>query len=247
MGIVNATPDSFYDGGAYDPIARAHQLVDEGADWIDVGGESTRPGAAPVDEDEELRRVLPVIRAVADRTRVSIDTTRPGVAAAALRAGAQILNDIHALRDPKMVAVSADAAGVVLMHSRGTPQTMGRLTTYQDLVEEVRAELLAAAERARAPERWIDPGIGFAKTAPQSLTLLRHLDRLVDTGLPVVVGASRKSFIGHTLGLSSPEDRLYGSLAAAADAWQRGASVLRVHDVRETRQVLDLLHAIAVA
>lgn len=247
MGVVNATPDSFYDGGRYDPIERGWQLLEEGADWIDVGGESTRPGAAPVDEEEELRRVLPVIRALATRATVSVDTTRPRVAAAALAAGARVLNDVRGLRDPELARVSADAWGVVVMHSRGTPQTMAGLTDYADVVEEVRAELLEAAGRARAPRVWIDPGIGFAKTAAQSLRLLRHLDRLVDTGLPVLVGASRKSFIGATLHLSSPGDRLYGSLAAAADAWSRGAEVLRVHDVRETRQVLDLLHAIAGA
>lgn len=247
MGIINATPDSFYDGGQYEPIARAEQLVSEGADWIDVGGASTRPGATPVDEAEELRRVLPVVRALAGQVPVSIDTTLPRVAAQALAAGAQIINDIHGLRDPEMAALSADAWGVVVMHSRGTPQTMGRLTDYQDVVEEVRSELLAAAARARAPRVWIDPGIGFAKTAAQSLRLLRRLDRLVETGLPVLVGASRKSFIGAALGLSSPDDRLYGSLAAAAHAWEQGASVLRVHDVRETRQVLDLLHAVAAA
>lgn len=247
MGIVNATPDSFYDGGAYDPVAHAARLLDEGADWIDVGGESTRPGARPVDEEEELRRVLPVIASLAGRAPVSIDTTRPRVAAAALRAGASIVNDIRGLADPEMVAVSADAWGVVVMHSRGTPETMGRLVEYEDLVEEVRASLLASAARCRAPRVWIDPGIGFAKTAAQSLRILRELPRLVDTGLPVLVGASRKSFIGHTLGLSSAADRLYGSLAAAAAAWQQGASVLRVHDVRETRQTLDLLSAIANA
>jgi len=247
MGIVNATPDSFYDGGAYDPVTRAGQLLDEGADWIDVGGESTRPGARAIDEEEELHRVLPVIRALAGRATLSIDTTRPRVAAAALRAGASVINDVRGLADPEMVAVSADAWGVVVMHSRGTPETMGRLVDYDDVVLEVREQLLAAAARCRAPRVWIDPGIGFAKTAAQSLRLLRELPRLVETGLPVLVGASRKSFIGLTLGLSSPGDRLYGSLAAAAHAWLLGASVLRVHDVRETRQTLDLLHAIANA
>lgn len=247
MGIVNATPDSFYDGGRYDPVAHGERLLREGADWIDVGGESTRPGAAPVDEEEELRRVLPVVRALAPVTTVSVDTTRPRVAAQALRAGAMVINDVRGLADSEMARVSADAWGAVLMHSRGTPATMGQLTAYQDVVEEVRAALLDAAGRCRAPRVWIDPGIGFAKTADQSLLLLRRLDRLVDTGLPVLVGASRKSFIGRALHLSSPDDRLYGSLAAAAHAWSQGASVLRVHDVHETRQVLDLLHAIAQA
>lgn len=247
MGIVNATPDSFYDGGRYDPVAHAERLLAEGADWVDIGGASSRPGAEVVDPDEEARRVLPVVRALAPAATVSIDTTRPRVAAAALAAGASIVNDIGGLTDPEMAAVSADAWGAVVMHSRGDPQTMSRLTDYQDVVEDVRAWLVAAAGRARCARVWIDPGIGFAKTAEQSLKLLRHLDRLVETGIPVLVGASRKSFIGRTLGLSSPEDRLYGSLSAAAHAWIMGASVLRVHDVRETRQVLDLLYAIQTA
>lgn len=245
MGVVNATPDSFYDGGRVpDLIAHARRLVAEGADWIDVGGESTRAGAAPVDEDEELRRILPIIEALRDETTLSVDTTHPRVAARALAAGARVVNDVRGLSDPEMVAVSADAWGVVVMHSRGTPATMGQLTTYGDVVAEVREFLVAAATRCRAPRVWIDPGIGFAKTAAQSRHLLSQLSVLVDTGWPVLVGASRKSFIGATLGLPDPADRLYGSLAAAAAAWQRGASVFRVHDVLATRQLLDLLAAL---
>lgn len=245
MGILNVTPDSFYDGGRHtDPVGAAQQMLDEGADWIDVGGASTRSGAAPVDPVEEMARVIPVIRALSGRTTLSVDTTSPEVAAAALLAGAGVLNDISGLEDPAMAALSADAAGVVVMHMRGTPATMQRLCDYDDVVEEVRASLLASAARARCPSVWIDPGIGFAKTAAQSLRLLARLDRLVDTGLPVLVGASRKSFIGATLGLSQPGDRLYGSLGAAAHAWMRGAAVLRVHDVRATREMLDLLWSI---
>lgn len=244
MGVVNCTPDSFFDGGAYDPVAQARRLIAEGADWIDVGGESTRPGAAPVDEEEELRRVLPVIRSVAAERPVSVDTTRPRVAAAALAAGATILNDIDGLANPEMAAISAEYWGVVVMHRRGDPRTMRGLTDYDDVVAEVRQRLVEAAGRARCARIWIDPGIGFAKTPAQSLRLLHHLDQLVNTGLPVLVGASRKSFIGATLGLPDPADRLPGSLAAAAAAWLAGASVLRVHDVAATRQALDLLWAI---
>lgn len=248
VGVVNATPDSFYDGGRHaDAVAHAESLVAEGADWIDVGGESTRAGAASVDEAEELRRVLPVVRALAGRVTVSIDTVKPRVAAAALAAGATVLNDVSGLRDPEMVAVSADAAATVVMHMRGTPATMVTLIDYQDLVEEVRAALLEAAARARSPEVWIDPGIGFAKTAPQSLLLLRRLDRLVDTGLPVLLGASRKSFIGRTLGVERPDDRLPGSLAAALWGAEAGVGALRVHDVAATRQALHLWAAIQTA
>lgn len=247
MGVVNCTPDSFFDGGAYDPIQQARALIAAGADWIDVGGESTRPGAAPVDEDEELRRVLPVIRAVAAEIPVSIDTTRPRVAASALAAGARVLNDIDGLQDPELAAMSADFWGVVVMHRRGDPRTMRGLTDYADVVSEVRDRLCEAAARARSSRVWIDPGIGFAKTPQQSLRLLGQLPALVQTGWPVLVGASRKSFIGATLGLPDPNQRLPGSLAAACAAWLHGAEVLRVHDVAETRQALDLLWAMTRA
>ena len=238
MGVVNCTPDSFFDGGAYSPVARAHQLIAEGADWIDVGGESTRPGAAPVDPEEELRRILPVIGSVGAMVPVSVDTTHASVAA-----GARILNDIDGLSQPEMAAISADYWGAVVMHRRGDPRTMRGLTDYVDVVAEVRQHLIEAAGRARCAHVWIDPGIGFAKTPSQSLKLLQQLPALVETGLPVLVGASRKSFIGATLGLPDPADRLPGSLAAACAAWLAGAEVLRVHDVAATRQALDLLWA----
>jgi len=248
VGVLNCTPDSFFDGGVRPSLDRqladAMAMLQAGADWIDVGGESTRPGATPVDAHEECRRVLPVIRALAPLTTVCIDTTKASVAARALAAGATIINDVTGLRDPEMAAVSADAAATVVMHMRGTPETMRGLTDYQHLIVEVRDALLAAAERARSPEVWLDPGIGFAKSAPQSLSLLKHTEALVATGLPVYIGASRKSFIGHTLGLDSPADRLPGSLAAVAAAFQRGARAFRVHDVAETRQLLDLMWAV---
>jgi dihydropteroate synthase len=248
VGILNCTPDSFYDGGVRpsldQQVADARAMIAAGADWIDVGGESTRPGADFVDIEEECRRVLPVIRALHSHTTVCIDTRKAAVAARALAAGAQIINDVSGLADPEMPAVTADARATVVMHMRGTPETMRGLTHYDHLIQEVRDQLLAAADRARSPEVWLDPGIGFAKSAAQSLALLRHTRALVDTGLPVYIGASRKSFIGHTLGLPSAADRLAGSLAAVAATYQRGARAFRVHDVRQTRELLDLLYAI---
>ncbi|MEL6342675.1 MAG: dihydropteroate synthase [Myxococcota bacterium] len=248
MGIVNVTPDSFYDGGRHgDSIAHARQLVSEGADWIDVGGESTRPGAEPVPVQEELARVLPVIEALSAEVPVSVDTTKPAVAQAAAAAGATILNDVRGLRDPEMVAVSALFDKTVIMHSRGTPKTMRGLTEYSDLIAEVRDVLVERAEQCKSREVWLDPGIGFAKGASQSLSLLKHLPTLVATGYPVLVGASRKSFIGRTLDRPDADDRLAGSLAAAAAAAIRGAAALRVHDVRATRDVVALLYAIEQA
>ncbi len=248
VGILNCTPDSFFDGGVRPSLARqvddAHAMLAAGADWIDVGGESTRPGAAAVDAEEECRRVLPVIQALAGEAVVCIDTAKASVAARALAAGARVINDVTGLRDPDMAAVTADAQATVVMHMRGTPSTMRGMTDYTDLLHDVRTALLTAAARARSPEVWIDPGIGFAKTAAQSLSLLRHTDNLVATGLPVYIGASRKSFIGHTLGQPNAEERLAGSLAAVAAAYQRGARAFRVHDVAETRQLLDLLRAV---
>lgn len=245
VGILNATPDSFYDGGRWpDLVARGEEMIAAGADWLDIGGESTRPGAAPVSADEEWDRVRPLLEGLRGTVPLCIDTTKPEVARRAAAAGAVVLNDVRGLEDPEMVAASGDFQATVLMHSRGTPQTMGRLTDYADLVAEVRALLLERAARARSPEVLLDPGIGFAKTPAQSLALLRHTDRLVSTGLPVYIGASRKSFIGRTLGLPAAEDRLPGSLAAAAAAYHGGAVAFRVHDVAAHRQLLDLLAAV---
>ena len=251
VGILNCTPDSFFDGGLRLTLERqladAHDMIRAGADWIDVGGESTRPGAAPVDAEEECRRVLPVIRALAGHTTVCIDTAKAAVAARAIAAGATVINDVTGLRDPEMAAVTADAEATVVMHMRGTPSTMAGLNRYDALLHEVRDALLASADRVRSAQVWLDPGIGFAKSAPQSLSLLKHTEALVNTGLPVYIGASRKSFIGHTLGLPSAQDRLPGSLAAVAATWQRGTRAFRVHDVAEARQLLDLLCAIEAA
>ena len=245
MGIINVTPDSFSDGGLHgNGVAHAAALLEAGADWIDVGGESTRPGAPAVNADDEWARVRPVIEAFSSDAVVSIDTSKPTVAARALDKGARIINDVTGLRHPEMAAVTADAEATVVMHMRGTPQTMQTLTDYTDPVAEVLEWLHERASRARSAAVWIDPGIGFAKTAQQSLQLLAATDRFVASGHPVLVGASRKSFIHHVTNAPDPHDRIGGSLAAVAAAWSQGAQAFRVHDVRETRQLLDLLHAI---
>lgn len=245
VGVVNCTPDSFFDGGAHaDPVAHARRLLAEGADWLDVGGESTRPGAAAVDARTEWSRIQPVVEALADRAVVCVDTSKAAVARQAADAGARVLNDVTGLRDPEMVAASAAFALTVVMHMRGTPRSMSALTDYEDLTADVVAALVSGAARARSAQVSIDPGIGFAKSAAQSLRLLHDTAALVATGLPVYIGASRKSFIGHTLGLPAPSDRLAGSLGAVAAAFQRGARIFRVHDVAETRQLIDMMLAI---
>lgn len=252
MGIVNVTPDSFSPGGRYlDPeaaAAHALRLEAEGADLIDVGGESTRPGAAPVSAREELRRVLPVLAALQGKLSVpiSIDTTKAEVAEESIKAGAQVVNDISALRfDPEMgPLVARTGVGVILMHMQGTPQTMQDNPTYADVVDEVRSFLAARAQAAvtagvAGEQVAVDPGIGFGKTVEHNLDLLRRLPALVELGLPVVVGPSRKSFIGAVLGLPV-DQRLEGTLAACAVAVARGADVVRVHDVAPVRRVVDM-------
>ena len=251
MGVLNVTPDSFSDGGAWvDPSAalrHARRMAREGADWIDVGGESTRPGALPVPLREELRRVLPVVEALAaEGFVVSIDTSKAAVARACLRAGASIVNDVSALRgDRRMARVCAEAgARVVLMHLRGRPRTMQRAPAYRDVTAEVgaflceRTDFALRAGISRDKILW-DPGIGFGKTAEHSLELLRHLDKLGRPGWPLLVGTSRKSFIGQTLG-RRVGDRLFGTAASVAAAVLRGAAVIRVHDVREMSDVVRL-------
>jgi dihydropteroate synthase len=250
MGIVNATPDSFSDGGAYDPLARGLQLAEEGADILDVGGESTRPDAKPVDAAEERRRTEGVVRELVKRTGlpISIDTTKGAVAAAAVGAGAEIVNDVSGLvRDPELARAAAGAA-LCLMHMRGTPQDMQSRAIYSDLHGEVERELTEALERACAagipPERVaLDPGLGFAKTGAHNLRLLRRLRELTQLGRPLVVGASRKSFIGAATGRPAP-DRLIGSVAAAVIGASNGAAVLRVHDVAATREALAVADAV---
>ncbi len=247
MGVLNVTPDSFSDGGRHaDPVAAGMEMAAQGADIIDVGGESTRPGASPVPPEEEQRRVLPVVSALAGAGLcVSVDTRNAGTMAAALDAGAAIVNDVSALQhDPGAAPVLArGTCTVILMHMRGTPQTMMQHAAYADVALEVRTELaqrIAYAEAAGiARARLVlDPGLGFAKTAEQSLELLRRLPELGTLGLPIVVGASRKAFIGAAGGEAVAARRVAGSIAAALFAVDRGAAILRVHDVPETRQAL---------
>lgn len=256
MGILNVTPDSFFDGGrhaALDAALRhAEGLLQQGADIVDVGGESSRPGAAPVPEAEELRRTEPVIQAVVKRFGcvVSIDTVKSGVARAALEAGALIVNDISAMTfDPMMLEVpQAFGAGVVLNHIQGRPETMQRDPRYGDVTSEVRDFLLAriqllAAVGVAVDRIAVDPGIGFGKRVADNYRLIEELDKLAGLGCPILVGASRKSFIAKTPGLEA-SDRLAPSLAAAVYAALKGASVLRVHDVKETREALAMVDAL---
>ena len=244
MGIVNVTPDSFSDGGRYldstAAIAHGRELIGDGADILDIGGESTRPGAAEVSAADEKARVLPVIEALAaDGARISVDTSKAEVAAAALAAGAAIVNDVTALGDPEMAAVCAAAGcGLVLMHMKGTPRTMQDDPVYDDVVAEVRdflARRLAVATSAGVEvERvWLDPGIGFGKTVEHNLELIARIDRLAELGRPVVIGASRKNFIGVVTG-REVDQRIGGSIATNVLALANGAAVLRVHDVAET-------------
>lgn len=258
MGILNVTPDSFSDGGLFlDPeaaVARARRMVEEGADIVDVGGESTRPGSDPVPPEEERKRILPVIEALAPELDVpiSVDTRRAEVAAAALGAGATIVNDVTAGADPEMFAVVRDAsAGMVLMHMKGEPKTMQQDPRYDDVVAEVRAYLEARLEAAaaagiEADRLCVDPGIGFGKTLEHNLLLLRHVDALVDLGRPVLVGPSRKSFIGALLDLPA-DQRVEGTLGAISWLAGRGVHAVRVHDVREAVRALRVVDAIARA
>jgi len=253
MGVVNVTPDSFSDGGLFlDPeaaIAHGVELAEAGAEILDVGGESTRPGAEPVGVEEELGRVVPVIQGL-QGSRISIDTSKAAVAAAALDAGAEIVNDVTALRgDPKMAGLCAERdATVVLMHMLGEPRTMQRDPRYDDVVADVKAFLAERLEVAVAAgiaedRVWLDPGIGFGKTGAHNMELLRRLGELRELGRPLVIGTSRKSFIGRLDG--SPADgRLGGTIASSVLAAAEGADVLRVHDVAEMRQALAVAAAI---
>ncbi|MBS1860149.1 MAG: dihydropteroate synthase [Actinobacteria bacterium] len=255
MGVVNVTPDSFSDGGLYlDPdaaIAHGEELAADGAAILDVGGESTRPGAEPVSAEEELRRVRPVVEGLAPLgVAISVDTSKATVAAAALDGGARVVNDVTALRgDPQMAALVADrGAGVILMHMAGEPRTMQVDPHYEDVVAEVReflAARLAVAVAAGIDEEriWLDPGIGFGKTDEHNFELLRGLGELASLGRPLVVGTSRKSFIGRADG-SGTDDRLGGTIATSVLAAAAGAAVLRVHDVRELAEALDVVNAV---
>ncbi len=266
MGIVNVTPDSFSDGGRYldaaAAVAHAEQLAREGADILDVGGESTRPGAEPVSAEEELRRVLPVLEGIAAidspaRPQISIDTSKASVASAALQAGASLVNDVSALRaDPQMAEVVADSgAECCLMHMLGEPRTMQRGPRYSDVVDEVMAFLterlqVAVGEGISEQRIMLDPGIGFGKTVAHNLELLDRLDELTALGRPIVVGTSRKSFLARVLegaggpsAADAPEGRLAGTIATNVLALERGASVFRVHEVAPVRDALAVAAA----
>lgn len=259
LGVLNVTPDSFSDGGRWlDPeraVARGVEMAEEGADAIDIGGESTRPGSQPVPAEEERRRVVPVLRGLRDRLpssriRICVDTSKPEVAAAALDAGADIVNDITSLQsDPAMAPlVARTGAALVLMHMRGTPATMQKDPRYADLMGEIASELRSAWQRARdsgiADDRIVlDPGIGFGKTAGHTLEILDRLALLASLGRPILVGVSRKSFLGEVTGLPVGE-RLEASLAAGSVAIVNGATILRVHDVAATVRMARTVDAI---
>lgn len=257
MGILNVTPDSFSDGGVHFELSKAvHaalQMESDGASIIDIGGESTRPGAEPVSAEEEIARTVPVIEEIRRRSSVpiSIDSSKAAVCEAALDAGANMVNDVTALRaDPGMCALVARRhIPVILMHMRGEPRTMQTLTDYGDVVEDVKRELAGFREQAidagvKREQIFVDPGIGFAKTFDQNLEILARCRELSELG-PVVIGASRKAFIGHLTGRDAGPERSIGSLAAVAAAFRGGAAVVRVHDVRATADFLRVLTAIA--
>jgi dihydropteroate synthase len=257
MGIVNVTPDSFYDGGKrFDTeraVSDALEMIHVGAEIIDIGGESTRPGAQPVPLEEELRRVIPVIRGLRARSNVplSIDTYKEAVARAALDAGADIVNDISALRfDPRMAElIASESVPVILMHMQGVPRTMQLQPHYQDVVREVNdflTERIRSALEAGIPRERIiiDPGIGFGKTLAHNLALLKDISSFKSLGQPLLVGISRKAFIGKILNAAGPQERLEGSLAAAVVAAVSGANMIRAHDVGETHRALRVADAI---
>jgi dihydropteroate synthase len=261
MGVLNVTPDSFSDGGRWADldaaVAQGRRLVAEGADVVDVGGESTRPGAEPVAEAEERRRVVPVVEALAGEVRVSVDTRHAAVAEAAISAGATLVNDVSASL-AAVVAAAGGGVGFVAMHMLGDPRTMQADPRYDDVVAEVWGFLVARARAAAAlgiEEVWVDPGIGFGKTVTHNLALLAHLDSLVAEGFPVLVGTSRKRFLGELAAAADgrppgeatdPDDRLAGSVATAAWAMWHGAGMVRAHDVRATvmarQRVMETMH-----
>ncbi|HEX2056284.1 MAG TPA: dihydropteroate synthase [Nitrospiraceae bacterium] len=256
MGVLNVTPDSFFDGGLYQTeagaVARAKQMVEEGVDVIDIGAESSRPGSEPISESEELKRLIPIVEALHQVVSVplSVDTTKSGVARRAIEAGASIVNDISAMTfDPDMARVVAESgAGIVLMHMQGVPRTMQRAPRYDDVVGEVRSFLGGRIETAvgagiSRKQIMLDPGIGFGKLLEHNLTLLAHLETFTQLGRPLLVGLSRKGFLGQLLHQPVGE-RLFGTAAAAALAVQQGATILRVHDVGPMRDVIRTVTAI---
>lgn len=257
MGILNVTPDSFSDGGEFfgldAAVTQAAKMLDEGARIIDVGGESTRPGAEPVSPEEELNRVLPVVERILEahpETVISVDTYRASTAAAALDAGASIINDVSAISDLGMAEVAAETGvPVVLMHMLGEPKSMQKNPRYEDVVREVRDYLAGRAERAIAAgvaeeSIILDPGIGFGKTLEHNLKLLDRLDAIVGLGFPVLMGASRKSFLRKIAGSNDAKARLFATLASNVMAYERGAAIFRVHDVRPNREALEVAAAV---
>ena len=262
MGVLNITPDSFSDGGKFfshdQAIAHAEQMIDEGADIIDIGGESTRPGSEFISAEEELRRVLPVIERITTNSEVpvSIDTTKPAVARAAIEAGAEIVNDISGLRfDPALAAVvTSTGAGLVLMHSRGTPKDMQKLPPVQAIILEVatgwRESISVANRYGVSPESIaLDPGIGFGKTVEQNVELIAKLDQLTAefAGFPILIGTSRKSFLGKILNEAPADRRLYGTIASIAASVLKGAHIVRVHDVKSAVEAVKIADAILAA
>ncbi len=255
MGVLNVTPDSFSDGGVYfdnveKVISQAKQMATEGADIIDIGGESTRPGSESVSETEELRRVLPVIERLVKELSVpiSIDTYKPRVAREALKAGAKIINDVTGLTNPEMVKVAAEfKCPVVIMHMQGQPKTMQTNPHYNDVIEDIKnffKERIAVAQMAGVSEIILDPGIGFGKTLEHNLTILKRLSELTNLGFPLLIGPSRKSFIGQLTGGLPATERLEGTIAAVVTARLNGASIVRVHDVGACRRALQIADAI---
>ncbi len=255
MGILNVTPDSFSDGGRFlhhdNAVSRGLELIGQGADIIDVGGESTRPGSLPIMEEVEIKRVLPVIQALVSRAPVSIDTTKAAVAAKVLEAGAFLVNDVSGLTaDADMAKVVADYdASCCIMHSKDTPLTMQDNPHYDDLIREVcdflDRQINAALDAGIKQDKiWIDPGIGFGKTLQHNLLLIKHLDELKRFGMPILLGVSRKSFIGTILGGIPPIERVDGTVAACILGIQHGANILRVHDVDHVSQAIKVAEAI---
>jgi dihydropteroate synthase len=258
MGILNVTPDSFSDGGEFfgvkPAVVQAEKMLDEGAHIIDLGGESTRPGSDPVSPEEELRRVLPVVRGILEsrpETKISIDTYRASTVEAALDAGARVVNDVTALRgDSRMAGLVAErGCPVVLMHMLGEPKSMQRDPRYENVVREVRDFLVGRVEYAisagvREENVILDPGIGFGKTLRHNLELLNGLNVFVELGFLVLVGASRKSFLGKILGSDATGDRLFGTVATNVVAYDRGATLFRVHDIRANKEALEVAAAV---
>ncbi len=256
MGILNVTPDSFYDGGKFfnpdQAVEQARRLIQDGADILDLGAESTRPGAKLVSEEEEISRLLPVLEKLKTQFQIpiSVDTTKSGVARKALESGAHIINDVSGLRhDPKLAEVVHEFnAGLVLMHRRGTSETMQLLTDYRDLMEDINRELsesmeLAESSGVSADQIVLDPGIGFSKTAEQNLEVLERLNELSRLERPILIGPSRKSFI-HSVTKAPPDKRLFGTVAACVLAYERGAKIFRVHDVWAIKEALSTSEAI---